>query len=70
MVTKRKLIHHKWKKTANYVRNSEAICEICGCRKYWDFDYKNMMFEVGTRLQYNSPSCLLPNTINYKGKRI
>ena len=70
MVTKRKLIHHKWKKTDRYQTMSECVCEVCGCRKYWDFSYKSMMFEYGTHLTYNSPSCKLPNTLDYNGKRI
>ena len=67
----KKLIRHKWRKLyPNNVYDSWFICDTCGCQKHYDFNYQNVMYRWGTHVTYRPPSCLLPNTINYAGKKI
>lgn len=65
----KKHLTHKWS-----IENSNipftAKCKICGCVRYWDFDYGCIMYQWGTHTTYRAPTCLLPNTINYDGKKI
>ncbi len=67
-----KLIRHKWKvlKNDNKPFIVDTQCEKCGTICYWDFDYSCIMYKWGTHVTYKPPSCLLPNTLNYNGKKI
>ena len=65
----KKLLRHKWKESNDpYAKLNQ--CQICRCIRYWDFGYDSIMYSWGTHVTYRPPSCLLPNTINYDGKKI
>lgn len=70
MVEMAKTIRHKWKDISSDNYHKRYKCERCGCERYWDFSYDCVMYKWGTHLTYRAPDCLLPNTINYDGKRI
>ena len=72
----KKIIRHKWimgdKSIGDrpYHLLMETKCEKCGCIKRYDFSYGCIMYKWGIHIDYRAPSCVLPNTINYEGKKV
>lgn len=60
----KKLIRHKWNQTDS-AHPFTKTCSVCGCVKYWDFDYNCIMYQWGTHVTYRAPTCIIMNGVPY-----